>query len=114
MTAMAGGYPYIVNPEVVGRPFQLNGKPAVECAAQIYGRKLTRLNINGPQGSAFDLYKNYVSDQTRIDSTTRGVRNTADYSGGPLYVGAGDKLIGVWSVAGTGQSATFYFNPGDS
>lgn len=106
-------YPYIQNPEVVGRLIVSGGLPAVECASQIYARKLTRLNINGPAGSRFMLFKNYVSDLTRLDSTQRGQSNTADYSGGPLYVAPGDKLIGVWSVAdplGT-RSATFYFDP---
>lgn len=111
MTSMAGGYPYIINPEVLGRSHQLGGFPAIECPAVIYPRKLTRLNINGPQGSRFSLYKDFVSDATRLDSTQRGASNTADYSGGPLYVGPGVRLIGVWTVAGNGYG-TFYFDPG--
>lgn len=80
-----------------------------------YDRQCSRININGPVGSTANVYKDMVSAQTRVDSTNHGSTNTADYSGGPLYVKRGGTLIVEWPGAFTLNpaavaDATFYFN----
>lgn len=82
-----------------------------------YDRDCIRINVNGPTAARAEVYKDMVSPQTRVDSTTRGGTNTADYSGGPLYVMRNGTLIVVWPDAfildpNATADATFYFKRG--
>lgn len=72
---------------------------------QMYPSKLLRLVINGPSGSRAEVF---VGGQ-RIDQTSRGMSNSADYSN-PPDVAAGMPLSVKWigQAAGASQCvATF-------
>jgi len=105
-------YPYIIQPDIPVMAVVQGNDLVVTLPTAPYDRKLIRLNINGPAGAVFNLYKNSINTINRLDSTTRGDTNTADYSGGPIIVQRNSVLIGQWpnqASSTTPASATFYF-----
>lgn len=64
--------------------------------AQMYERQLIRVNLNGPAGSTVRIYVGPITDTTRVDSSSRGQSNTADYGSNPEPIHAGMDTHVVW------------------
>lgn len=111
---MSTPYSYIVNPSVVIPGIYANGVWTATLPQAIYHRDLLRLSLQGPPSSQVKCYQGFVAPENLFDTTTRGDANTADYSGGPVSVQAGNTVTIQWSPYGTGTftgtetvSATF-------
>lgn len=94
-------FPYHVDPAVPATAVWENedgGRLIAALFPQIYDRVLTRLSVSGPPGSRVDVYARSISVQNRLDSTSRGETNTADYTN-PIPFGRGTSLFVVWRRA---------------
>jgi hypothetical protein len=68
--------------------------------AAIKARSLYGLTVTGPSGSSINVYLGALSTGSRIDQSSRGQSNTADYST-PRPIPAGTPVLVEWP----GQSA---------
>jgi hypothetical protein len=63
---------------------------------EMYPRKLVRVNVNGPAGSTVELYLGAYTPTSRVDSSSRGQKNTADFGASPVDIPAGMDFFVVW------------------
>lgn len=72
---------------------------------QSYDRRILSINVVGPLGSTFSLYRGYeLVDANLISTTSKGSRNQYDSltGGAPVIIRAGEAATFAW----TGASAT--------
>lgn len=75
----------------------------------VYARRLTGLTVNGPQGSAVEVYIGTLAPSGRIDQNPNGYSNTAEYPN-PRPIPPGASAFCRWpnqAANVTACSATF-------